>query len=147
MLSPPAVASLQTFPKPFSFLYDSVNLSWLGPGADRAGWAGWGSGLGLAVLGSGAGREGRAGKGLARQGRVMGQARAQLGRAGGLAWQGRVLGQLGKVGQARAWLGRNKAIADERLVRDIDHMAVVENASFESGCDFDTQVVQGVMWH
>ncbi|KAI8445253.1 hypothetical protein BY996DRAFT_8400660, partial [Phakopsora pachyrhizi] len=27
MLSSPAVASLQTFPKPFSFLYDSVNLS------------------------------------------------------------------------------------------------------------------------
>ncbi|CAH7669995.1 hypothetical protein PPACK8108_LOCUS4667 [Phakopsora pachyrhizi] len=37
--------------------------------------------------------------------------------------------------------------ANERLVRDVDHVAVVEKASFESGCDFDTKVVQGVMWH
>ncbi|KAI8445621.1 hypothetical protein BY996DRAFT_6516321 [Phakopsora pachyrhizi] len=31
--------------------------------------------------------------------------------------------------------------------RDAYHVAVVEKASFESACDFDTKVVQGVMWH
>ncbi|CAH7669889.1 hypothetical protein PPACK8108_LOCUS4543 [Phakopsora pachyrhizi] len=122
MLSPPAVASLQTFPKPFSFLYDSVNLScsdlsrWAWCRQDGQAGAQFGSaGLGLAVLGPGAGREGRAGKGS--------------------AWQGR---NKAEAGQSQS---------DERLVRDVDHVAVVENASFESGCDFDTEVVQGVMWH
>ncbi|KAI8455848.1 hypothetical protein BY996DRAFT_6477925 [Phakopsora pachyrhizi] len=38
-----------------------------------------------------------------------------------------------------------KASEVENL-QDVDHVAVVEKASFESGCDFDTKVVQGVMW-
>ncbi|KAI8461075.1 hypothetical protein BY996DRAFT_6452786 [Phakopsora pachyrhizi] len=103
-------------------------------------------------LGPGAGREGRAGKGSA-----------------GLGW---VLGLIGQAGQAGSWLGwagdeiRTKlrpVIKPERqaegfwvkaigvknlqLFRDVDHVAVVEKASFESGCDFDTKVIQGVMWH
>ncbi|KAI8456186.1 hypothetical protein BY996DRAFT_6581709 [Phakopsora pachyrhizi] len=138
MLSPPAVASLQTFPKPFSFLYDSVNLSCSDlvygcdlflrrssrfdgvVGQDGQAGAQFGSaGLGLAVLGPGAGREGRAGKGS--------------------AWQGRIRTKLRLV--------KVSGVENLQLVRDVDHVAVVENASFESGCDFDTEVVQGVMWH
>ncbi|KAI8449019.1 hypothetical protein BY996DRAFT_6514156 [Phakopsora pachyrhizi] len=76
-------------------------------------------------------------------------------------------GLVGGAGRGLAWLGWDgtkfrpvlkperqaegfwvKAeMSDERLVRDVDHVAVVEKASFESGCDFDTKVVQGVMWH
>ncbi|CAH7673794.1 hypothetical protein PPACK8108_LOCUS8693 [Phakopsora pachyrhizi] len=86
-------------------------------------------------------------------------------RAGrGLAWQGWVQGLVGRAGRGLAWLGlagtKLRPVlkperqaegfwvkADERLVRDVDHVAVVEKASFKSGCDFDTKVVQGVMWH
>ncbi|CAH7685726.1 hypothetical protein PPACK8108_LOCUS20297 [Phakopsora pachyrhizi] len=126
--------------------------AWAGRGLAWQGWVlglvgkvglGWvlgqvGAWLSLAGLGPGADRAGRAGRGLA-----------------GLGWAGLV----GRAG--RGWAGTKLRLvlqperqaegfwvkANERLVRDVEHVAVVEKASFKSGCDFDTEVVQGVMWH
>ncbi|KAI8457429.1 hypothetical protein BY996DRAFT_6590779 [Phakopsora pachyrhizi] len=85
-----------------------------------------------------------------------GQAGAWFGWAGLGPWSDRAgrglaelsLGAGDEIGtKLRPILKPERLAEDERLVRDFDHVAVVEKASFESGCDFDTEVVQGVMWH
>ncbi|KAI8443955.1 hypothetical protein BY996DRAFT_8506954 [Phakopsora pachyrhizi] len=152
-----------------------LRLSWAWLGwvlGGRAGRAGKGRlGLGLA----GQGRQGQAGAwlGLAGQGpRRSGWGLAGLDWAGlgpGQVGEARQAGAwLGLAGlgpgagheiktklrpvlkperQAEGFWVEASGVENLQLVRDVDHVAVVEKASFESRCDSDTKVVQGVMWH
>ncbi|KAI8461068.1 hypothetical protein BY996DRAFT_8391280 [Phakopsora pachyrhizi] len=101
MLSSPAVASLQTFPKTFSFSYDSVNLV-----------------LGLIGQGWVQRLVGRAGRGLA--GTKLRPVLKPKRQAEGF------------------WV---KAVGVENL-QDVDHVAVVEKASFDKRQQLSNDIME-----